>query len=135
MADRVNKRTLDKMSLSLDTSQSKKHEGGESPKNEGDFTVSIYSGKVSLSDKLSEIAADVCGHCNESCDAEGVKGEAFKHYLCEGWFPAACEGWFQAACENISSNHYKSFSSLAKSILSMVHYCKHNKCQSQIKCI
>ena len=69
----------------------------------------------------------MCGHCNESCDADGVKGEAFKHYL--------CEGWFHAARENISSNHYKSFSFLAKSILNMVHYCKHNKCQSQIKCI
>ena len=50
----------------------------------------------------------MCGHCNESCDTDGVKGEAFKHYL--------CEGWFHAACENISSNHYKSFSSLAKSL-------------------
>ena len=55
MAEGANKRTQDKVSLSLDTSQSKKHEGGESLKNEGDSTVSIYSGKVSLSDKLSTI--------------------------------------------------------------------------------
>ena len=77
MAEGANKGTLDKMSLSLDTSKSKKHEGGESLKNEGDSTVSIYSGMVSLSDKLStikKIAVDVCGHCNESCDADGVIG-------------------------------------------------------------
>ena len=69
----------------------------------------------------------MCGHCNESCNADGVKGEAFQYDL--------CEGWLHAACENISSKHYKSFSSLAKSIPNMVYYCKHNKCQSQIKCI
>ena len=77
MAEGANKRTLDKVSLTLDTSQSKKHKGGESLKNEGDSTVTIYSGTVSLSDKLStikKIAVDVCGHCNESCDADGVKG-------------------------------------------------------------
>ena len=69
----------------------------------------------------------MCSNCNESCDADGVKGEALQCDL--------CEGWFHAACENISSKHYKSFSSLAKSIPNMVYYCKHNKCQSRIKCI
>ena len=39
----------------------------------------------------------MCGHCNESCDADGVKGEAFQCDL--------CKGWFHAACENISSKH------------------------------
>ena len=47
----------------------------------------------------------MCGHYNGSCDAYGVKGKAFQCDL--------CEGWFTAACENISSKHYKSFSSLA----------------------
>ena len=78
MAEGTNKRTLDKVSLSLDTIQSKKHKGGESLKNGGDSTVSIYSGKVSLSDELpaiNKIAVDVCGHCNGLCDADGVKGE------------------------------------------------------------
>ena len=55
----------------------------------------------------------MCGHCNKSCDADGVKGEAFQCDL--------HERWFHAACDNISSKHYKSsFSSLAKSIPNMV---------------
>ena len=130
MAEGANKRTMDKASLSPDASQSKKHQGGESSEKGGDSTVIIHSGEVSLSDKLSavnKIAVDVCSNCNESCDADGVKGEALQCDL--------CEGWFHAACENISSKHYKSFSSLAKSIPNMVYYCKHNKCQSRIKCI
>ena len=130
MAEGANKRTLDKASLSPDASQSKKYQGGESSEKGRDSTVIIHSGEVSLSDKLSavnKIAVDVCSNCNESCDADGVKGEALQCDL--------CEGWFHAACENISSKHYKSFSSLAKSIPNMVYYCKHNKCQSRIKCI
>ena len=46
----------------------------------------------------------MCGHCNETCDADGVKGEAFQCDL--------CEGWFHTLCENIGSKRYKSFSSL-----------------------
>ena len=34
----------------------------------------------------------------------------------------------------IVSSYYESISSLAKSIPNMVYYCKHNKCQSRIKC-
>ena len=69
----------------------------------------------------------MCGNCNESCDADGVKSEALQCDL--------CEGWFDATYENISSKHYKSLSFLAKSIPNMVYYCEHNKCQSRIKCI
>ena len=130
MAEGTSKRTLDQVSLSPDANQSKKHQGGGSPENGGDSAVRNHSGDVSLSDKLSavnKIAVDMCGHCNKTCDAEGVKGEALQCDL--------CEGWFHASCESISSKHYKSFSSLAKSIPNMVYYCKHNKCQSRIKFI
>jgi len=80
----------------------------ESPEKGGDSTT---GNEVSFSDKLSavnKIVVDMCGHCNKTCDADGIKGEAFQCDL--------CEGWVHASCENISSKHYKSFSSLAKSI-------------------
>ena len=47
----------------------------------GDSTILIHSvGEVSLSDKLSavnEIVVDVCGHCNRSCDADGLRMKLF----------------------------------------------------------
>jgi len=112
--------------LSPEANQSKMHQGGESPEKEGDSTT---GNEVSFSDKLSavnKIVVDMCGHCNKTCDADGIKSEALQCDL--------CEGWVHASCENISSKHYKPFSSLAKSIPNMVYYCKHNKCQSKIKC-
>ena len=130
MAEGTNKRTLDKASLSPDANQTKKHQSGGSPENRADPSIQSHSGDVSCSDKLSvinKLAVDVCGHCNKTCDADGARGEAVQCDL--------CEGWVHASCENISSKLYKSFSSLAKSIPNMVYYCKHNKCQSRIKCI
>jgi len=59
-------------------------------------------------------------------DTDGAKGEVFQCYLCEGWFHA------HAVCEHISSKHYKSFSSLAKS---HSECCNYSRWHSQIKCI
>ena len=87
-----------------------------------------HPNEISVSAKLlavNKIAVDMCGHCNKTCEASGANGEAFQCDL--------CEGWFHASCENVSSKHYKSFSTLAKSIPNMAYYCKHNKCQSRIK--
>ena len=106
---------------------SQKHQAGGSPDNGGDSTAQNHPNEISVSAKLlavNKIAVDMCGHCNKTCEASGVNGEDFQCDL--------CEGWFHASCENISSKHYKSFSTLAKSIPNMVYYCKHNKCQSRI---
>ena len=124
MSDGALKRTMDEASLSPDASQSKKHQGVGSPEN------SVTQSLPSLSDKLTsvnKISVDICGHCNETCDVDGVKGEAFQCDL--------CEGWFHALCENIGSKHYKSFSSLAKSIPNIAYYCNYNKCYARMKCI
>ena len=43
----------------------------------------------------------ICGHCNELCNADGVKGEAFECDLCEGWFHAACGNILVASITNL----------------------------------
>jgi len=44
-----------------------------------------------------------------------------------------CECWFHSLCENMTSKLYKSFSSLAKFVPNMLHFCNHSKCYLQLK--
>ena len=89
----------------------------------GDSTVLIHSvGEVSLSDKLSavnEIVVDVCGHCNRSCDADGLRVKLF-NVIC------ARDGFMLHVTVRILIASITNLFSLAMFILNMVYYYKHN---------
>ena len=66
---------MDQATLYPDENESKKHKGSKS---------STVQGPVSLSVKLPAmkvISVDMCGCCNQSCDGDGVMGQALQCVL------------------------------------------------------